>query len=429
MSTLSEVEALTLRQGSGQAPSDLRRATCPEGSAESFPHVLNYGMGVESTAILLRWLFEPESRNFPLDRLIVLTAQTGDEFESTKLLVEQYVLPLLRQHRIRYVQLAKHGPLEKDGYTILDDTYEPQEVFTDGDYAMSTQLHEIGTVPMYSAPHTCAMKWKGFVLDCWLRDRLGTEKFGPYLGYNKDEWKRAEKVEEYRCRGNTFLFPLLDWGWSRRRCLSYIRDKLGVTWLKSCCAYCPYIRRETVVSRYLAEPEAAGFTLLTEAIALALNPRMQLFSYGRAYDVVVESGNEAALKNFRDRLAALEWGVYRVERIWERKIGSTSGKPFTRVDRRVMRIAHGSREECSENLHAIAQERGLTVEVSPEAERVYSHKRDKSVSPFDKLRASPSFEGFWVVCPGLVRDKVRNAKGFQQKWEEVTGAVRQLSLF
>jgi hypothetical protein len=40
--------------------------------------VLNYGMGWDSTAIFLRWLLEPSSRNFQLDQLIVLMAQVGE---------------------------------------------------------------------------------------------------------------------------------------------------------------------------------------------------------------------------------------------------------------------------------------------------------------------------------------------------------------
>ena len=35
-------------------------------------HILNYGMGVESTAILLRWMLEPCSRDFELSDLLVL---------------------------------------------------------------------------------------------------------------------------------------------------------------------------------------------------------------------------------------------------------------------------------------------------------------------------------------------------------------------
>ena len=64
-------------------------------------HLLSLGMGLESVAILLRWLFEPESRDFSLEQLIVLVAQTGDEYSSTGKLIETYILPLMRQFRIR----------------------------------------------------------------------------------------------------------------------------------------------------------------------------------------------------------------------------------------------------------------------------------------------------------------------------------------
>lgn len=46
---------------------------------ERQPVILSYGMGVDSTAILTRWLLEPWSRDFGLEDLVVLTAQTGDE--------------------------------------------------------------------------------------------------------------------------------------------------------------------------------------------------------------------------------------------------------------------------------------------------------------------------------------------------------------
>jgi hypothetical protein len=385
------------------------------------PHVLNYGMGVDSTAILLRWLFEPGSRPFAnLEQLIVLTAQTGDEFSSTRALVEAHILPLLRKFQIRFVQVAKHGPLERDGYTVLSDTSEPLELHTDGDYRLSDHLHEVGTVPLYSGPHTCAMKWKGFVIDSWLRDHLGAAKFGPYLGYSADEVKRAAKCEEYKSRGNEYRFPLIEWGWTRQDCIAYIQEKLGVIWQKSCCTFCPYIAREVSVARYLAEPEAAAEALFAEEIALALNPRMQLFAYGRAADVIAASGNLTAIAAFTKRLSTMPWAIYRVERTWERKIGTESGKPFTRVDRRLTRVAEGSRAEMECALQAIAHEHGLQVEASPEALRVYNHRRVEGTYP--------TCEGFWVVCPAVVHDKVRNGKEFQRKWDELTGAVEQLVL-
>jgi hypothetical protein len=42
------------------------------------PVVLSLGMGQGSVALLTRWLLDPASRGFDLDRLFVLTAMTGD---------------------------------------------------------------------------------------------------------------------------------------------------------------------------------------------------------------------------------------------------------------------------------------------------------------------------------------------------------------
>ena len=46
-------------------------------------HVLSYGLGLDSTAVLLRWLTDPSSRDFDLSDLVVITAMTGDEFSAT----------------------------------------------------------------------------------------------------------------------------------------------------------------------------------------------------------------------------------------------------------------------------------------------------------------------------------------------------------
>ncbi len=103
-------------------------------------HLLSLGMGYESVAILLRWLFEPESRDFSLEQLIVLVAQTGDEYSSTGKLIETYILPLMRQFRIRLVQVARHGKFEKGGYTVLDDSECPEVIHLAGDYKLSQEL-------------------------------------------------------------------------------------------------------------------------------------------------------------------------------------------------------------------------------------------------------------------------------------------------
>lgn len=46
------------------------------------------GMGVDSIGILTRWIHEPHTRDFDLDNLICLTAMTGDEYASTRRLMD-----------------------------------------------------------------------------------------------------------------------------------------------------------------------------------------------------------------------------------------------------------------------------------------------------------------------------------------------------
>ena len=130
--------------------------------------ILSYGMGVESSAILLRWIMSPATRPCPLEDLIVITSQVGDEYTDTGRDVNTHILPLMRALGIRYVQVARHGHFEADGITVLDDSRTPARVFLEGDYKLSDELKANGTVPQYGGVHRCALKFKAWVIGQWL---------------------------------------------------------------------------------------------------------------------------------------------------------------------------------------------------------------------------------------------------------------------
>src|SRR5262250_1190082 len=113
--------------------------TLPQ-AMKSLPVYKSYGMGVEGTAIILRWLNDPTSRDFDLSELTVITAQVGEEWDDTASDVTQYILPCLRDHGIRYVQVARAGHLEEDGIEVLDDTREPYVIYHQGVYKLSDEL-------------------------------------------------------------------------------------------------------------------------------------------------------------------------------------------------------------------------------------------------------------------------------------------------
>src|SRR5258708_33962589 len=112
----------------------------------NFVPVFSYGMGVESTALLLRLLEEPSCRDFDIGELTVISAQTGDEWEDTGRDVERYILPRLRQHNVRYVQVVRGGHFERDVIFVLADSRQLQRGIVACHYHLSDELTASGTV-------------------------------------------------------------------------------------------------------------------------------------------------------------------------------------------------------------------------------------------------------------------------------------------
>ncbi|GHE34769.1 hypothetical protein [Streptomyces capitiformicae] len=73
--------------------------------------VINWGLGADSTAYLARMLTDPAAHGIDLERTAVLYMATGSEWPETRLLCEEFMLPLLREHGVRFVQLARNGHL------------------------------------------------------------------------------------------------------------------------------------------------------------------------------------------------------------------------------------------------------------------------------------------------------------------------------
>ncbi len=87
--------------------------------------VINWGLVADSTAYLARVLTDPAAYGIDLERTAVLYMATGSEWPETRLLVDEFVLPLLREHGVRFVQLARNGHRKEDGFTVLDDSRDP----------------------------------------------------------------------------------------------------------------------------------------------------------------------------------------------------------------------------------------------------------------------------------------------------------------
>lgn len=248
------------------------------------PVVLSWGLGVESTAILLRWLdlgavvVDDQTPPAALSDLIVITAMTGDEWPDTKTVVEAHALPRLAAAGVRFVQVARAGPAQSDGIVTLADSRQPTELHLAGaGWALSDELLAAGTVPQVASRRLCSRKWKGWPLDTWLAAELAGRPYRHVMGFNRDETGRAERDRSYSSVERASRYPLIDWNWTRGDCQAYLAHATGVApWPKSCCTYCPFAR-DHHLDRYRRFPHAGADAMFLEHVAVAANPRAALF--------------------------------------------------------------------------------------------------------------------------------------------------------
>ena len=389
------------------------------------PVVLSLGMGADSSAILLRWLTDPSSRNFDLSDLVVVTAQLGAEFERTYMLVERHILPRLAEAGVRYIQAARGGPRESDGVCILSDTTAPATLVRRGPWTLADELRSAGTVPMVaSGRRLCTHKHKGWVLDQVIADVVGDQPFRHIIGFNADEERRAERDQNYTTDTRHAEYPLIEWGWGRARLEAWLEHLVGEQWEKSCCGYCPFAAcsggRASHMARWADEPERGVEALLLEHTSLALNPRMALYGTASAYDIAIDSSLGDVVAEFHRRLASTPHALYRVRRIWTAGRNPSTGRSDPQKKgvgwRSVETLAAGSRTAMAAT---------LAHRASADGRRCVDDRHHSRLWIRTAGDCYPTAEEFLVVAPAGVETKQR--PGFNSLWQAVT--TPQMPLF
>jgi hypothetical protein len=402
-------------------------------TSRAVSYILSNGLGVESVAILLRWLLEPDTRDFPIELLTVVTAMVGAEWPDTGDEFEKYILPLFRQYGVRFVQVPRKGHLEKDGIAILDDSRATECLYMTGAYTLTQELESAGTVPQYGSEHRCSLKFKAFVIETWMEQHLSglvRHTFGynaeeldrvakcdtaiaarVTFGFNSEELDRVALGQKYDRPSRISHYPLVLWGWNRRKCLEYIYEKLGVIWRKSACRYCPFARITAEhIERQKQFPAATGMAMFTERLSLAMNQRGQLYKGQPLYQIVAQSGNQAAIEHFNRQMSHVPWAVYRVRRIYKAKnIYEGKGKQKRLVGHDSTK--KGRADRCVEKIEtlptadaAIHRLRELAAGHTAEPYRAhdlwYAHVRRRETT-------FPTAEEFLVVAPDGIDEKAR----------------------
>lgn len=384
--------------------------------------VLSLGMGIDSAAILARWLTEPASRDFALEDLVVITAMVGSEYRATERLMTTYLLPLMRAHGVRYVQVARQprAPGTRKvvpGYVVLDDSTAPRHMVMRGPIALVDELRATGTVPQTARnARRCSLKWKAEPLDAWIARNV-TGDFRHVIGFAADELDRVAKDRSFsNDLRRTSEFPLVDWNWDRSRCAAWLSNLFGEAWSRSCCGFCPFQagpEAALMFRRWTEEPDAAAQALLLETTALALNPRSTLFGTRASARQRSSERDLPAARLVEQHLADATWACYEVRRV---KGPSRSNPAAITADRSVRTTATGTRTEIEQRIATLGDEQRLRLEVD-EYGYVRAWARERG-------NAYPLVEHFWVAAPAGVADK--QPAGFEDRWADATGSPRPL---
>jgi len=383
------------------------------------PVALSFGMGLDSASILARWLVEPETRDFPLDRLTVVTAMTGDEPDITRRLMEQHLLPLMRAAEVRFVQISRAA--QAGGYVVLDDSREPQRMIMRGPWRLSDELKTSGTVPQVAAKRRlCSWRAKGSVLDAWYADEYQGHPFRHVIGFAAEEVRRAVRDQSYTTACRQPEYPLInDWGWDREQCDRFLYSLFNQRWSRSACGYCPFAGSRAglpeLVERWRAEPEIGADALALEYTALALNPRSRLFGSRSAQDVVRLHGLCEVQRRFEYRLERPEqmWSLYDVRRIVHPRRDDPTRKGATW---RSVRIGYtGARGDVEEAARWHAHKAGASASADG-----YGITRAEIVP---RGPSFPALERTLAVAPAGALAKQRTA--FESWWERLVHEQRQ----
>jgi hypothetical protein len=217
------------------------------------PLVVAYGVGVDSTAMLIGM----HARGIRPD--LILFADTGSEKRET-----YAYLPVMA----RWLAQVGFPPIVVVRKVVTRFKNAPYDTL-EGNCLSNSTLPGLAF-----HKKSCSVKWKKEPQDkyvnnwaparlAWLRGQKVTKAIG-YDAGKKDArraWRLTDDAKYH------YIYPLRDWGWDRERCQAEIRAAGLPVPMKSACFFCPASQPEEI--RWLAEehPDLAQRIVAIEARA------------------------------------------------------------------------------------------------------------------------------------------------------------------
>ena len=202
------------------------------------PHIVAFGGGVDSTAMIIGLIKE----NRPID--LILFADTGAEKPHTydhikvfsKWLKEKGYPEITIVKKVR-----RNGSLE-----TLEEECNRRKNLPSIAYGFKScsQKHKIQPQDKF------LNNWQP-TKDCW----EAKAKAVKYIGYDANESHRADNASKRLDPKYDYEYPLIEWDWTREDCLNVIKEAGINPPGKSACFFCPSSKKKEIIELYKTYPD------------------------------------------------------------------------------------------------------------------------------------------------------------------------------
>ena len=229
-------------------------------------NIVGYGGGTDSTAMLIGlW-----QRGIPVDR--ILFADPGGEQPHTYVYLD-IMDRWLRENGMPGITRVWYT--EKNGQRL---TLE-QECLRSASLPSIAYGHKKCSLKHKVAPQEKFCNRDPACRAAWARGARVTK----FIGYDAGEESRRAKVAERDQRDAKYrkVYPLMEWGWTRKDCMQAIQEVGLPLPGKSSCFFCPSMKRREIRTLYHRYPD-----LLARALAIEDRARPNLLTVrglGRSY--------------------------------------------------------------------------------------------------------------------------------------------------
>lgn len=212
--------------------------------------ILSMGLGQDSTTILLKIIHDPDFRaRFAPGKLLVLFSDTGNEHPFTYQYRDEVIIPLCKAHKIEYVTIDNTMGYHSKGWQSLAGQWRNGARATIGSVAFPKSCtHQLKLMPQYNfveqwlmsnynVPHS--KKKRAFV---YFAKYFGKIRW--LVGIAKGEERRvADATKEtimWKKQAVVVEYPLIDIGFDRTACQSYIKSLNYQLPMPSNCMFCSF---------------------------------------------------------------------------------------------------------------------------------------------------------------------------------------------